>query len=65
MDTQFPISAQEQADEIFKGDANYKRTYWPKCVHGFAVRGDLSIPEVKVGKEGAFDASVEWIEEHL
>jgi hypothetical protein len=29
------------------------------------VRGDLSNPQVKAGKEGAFKESVEWFMEHL
>ena len=40
----FPISAQEQTDTILGGGKfapGYERTYWPGCVHGFAVRGDL------------------------
>lgn len=64
-DQAFPIESQKLADEIFKDDVNYKRTYWPGCKHGFAVRGDLSIPEVKRGKEGAFAATVEWIKGHV
>ena len=44
VDQQFPIESQKVADEIF-GDGKfapgYQRTYWPGCVHGFAVRGDL------------------------
>jgi hypothetical protein len=43
----------------------YKREYFPKCTHGFAVRGDLSIPEVKAGKEGAFKAAVEWFIKYM
>jgi hypothetical protein len=29
------------------------------------VRGDLSNPQVKAGKEGAFKESVEWLKEHI
>jgi hypothetical protein len=43
----------------------YKKKYFPKCSHGFAVRGDLSIPEVKAGKEGAFQAAVEWFIKYM
>ncbi|KAJ7261866.1 dienelactone hydrolase endo-1,3,1,4-beta-D-glucanase [Mycena rebaudengoi] len=66
VDGQFPPEAQAKADEIFKGFApGYKREYWDGCTHGFAVRGDLSDPKVKAGKEGAFKASVEWLIKHL
>ena len=43
-DTMFPIPAQEQTDALLGGGKfapGYERTYWPGCVHGFAVRGDL------------------------
>ncbi|TBU47535.1 alpha/beta-hydrolase [Dichomitus squalens] len=68
VDQQFPIESQKVADEIFgegKFAPGYQRTYWPGCVHGFAVRGDLSKSEVKAGKEGAFKASVEWLRKYL
>jgi len=67
-DTQFPISAQTLADELFgegKFGPGYKREYWDGCSHGFAVRGDLSDPKVKAGKEGAFKATVEWLFKYL
>ncbi|KAH7877336.1 uncharacterized protein C8R40DRAFT_1159771 [Lentinula edodes] len=60
---QFPLPAQSQADVLFgegKFTPGYKREYFDGCTHGFAVRGDLSIPQVKAGKEGAFKA-VEWL----
>ncbi|KAJ7441958.1 dienelactone hydrolase endo-1,3,1,4-beta-D-glucanase [Mycena galericulata] len=61
IDAQFPHEAQAKADEIFKGFApGYRREYFEGCTHGFAVRGDLSDPKVKAGKEGAFKATVEW-----
>ncbi|KAI0794114.1 alpha/beta-hydrolase [Fomes fomentarius] len=68
VDSQLPIPAQEQADAIL-GDGKfapgYERTYWPGCVHGFAVKGDLSKPEVKAGKEGAFKATIEFLQKYL
>ncbi|KAI0702268.1 dienelactone hydrolase endo-1,3,1,4-beta-D-glucanase [Cytidiella melzeri] len=67
-DSAFPLEAQEQADKIF-GDGQfapgYERKYWEGCTHGFAVRGDLSDPKVKAGKEGAFKASAEFLYKHL
>jgi len=68
VDTQFPLEAQAKADEIFgdgKFTPGYKREYWEGCTHGFAVRGDLSDPKVKAGKEGAFKATVEWFIKYL
>ncbi|KAJ7173460.1 dienelactone hydrolase endo-1,3,1,4-beta-D-glucanase [Mycena filopes] len=61
VDTQFPLEAQAKADELFANfGPGYKREYFEGCTHGFAVRGDLSDPKVKAGKEGAFKATVEW-----
>ncbi|KAJ7276925.1 Alpha/Beta hydrolase protein [Mycena rebaudengoi] len=67
-DQAFPPEAQAEADRIF-GDGKfapgYKREYFPGCEHGFAVRGDMTDPYVKAGKEGAFKASVEWFAKYL
>ncbi|KAK6992954.1 dienelactone hydrolase endo-1,3,1,4-beta-D-glucanase [Favolaschia claudopus] len=66
VDRQFPHEAQAQADEIFKNfGPGYKREYFEGCTHGFAVRGDLSDPKIKKGKEGAFKATVEWFLKYL
>jgi len=66
IDQQFPLEIHAKVDEIFKGFApGYKREYFEGCTHGFAVRGDLSDPKVKAGKEGAFNATVLWLLEHL
>ncbi|KAI0794115.1 alpha/beta-hydrolase [Fomes fomentarius] len=67
VDSMFPISAQEEADKILGGGKfapGYERTYWPGCVHGFAVKGDISIPEVKAGMEGAFKATIEFLQKY-
>ncbi|KIK64394.1 hypothetical protein GYMLUDRAFT_39946 [Collybiopsis luxurians FD-317 M1] len=67
VDEQFPQEAQAKADAIFGGGKfahGYKREYFDGCVHGFAVRGDLSDPKVKAGKEGAFKSSVSWLYEY-
>ncbi|KAF9061624.1 dienelactone hydrolase endo-1,3,1,4-beta-D-glucanase [Rhodocollybia butyracea] len=66
-DWQFPLEAQAQADAIFgegKFSHGYRREYFDGCTHGFAVRGDLSVPKIKAGKEGAFKSSVEWLYQH-
>ncbi|KAI9573852.1 dienelactone hydrolase [Boletus coccyginus] len=68
-DPVFSLDAQAKADEILGGGAKtselYRRVYFAGCQHGFAVRGDLSKPEVKAGKEGAFKATVEFFLKHL
>ncbi|KZT70800.1 alpha/beta-hydrolase [Daedalea quercina L-15889] len=66
VDPMFPPDLQAKSDEIFKGFApGYERTYWDGCTHGFAVRGDISDPKVKAGKEGAFEATVKFYQKHF
>ncbi|KAF5340516.1 hypothetical protein D9757_014872 [Collybiopsis confluens] len=67
VDEMFPRKAQAEADSIFGGGKftyGYKREYFDGCTHGFAIRGDLSDPKVKAGKEGAFKSSVAWLYEY-
>ncbi|KJA16584.1 hypothetical protein HYPSUDRAFT_91198 [Hypholoma sublateritium FD-334 SS-4] len=60
-DAQFPLEASAQADALFAGFApGYKRAHFEGLAHGFAVRGDLSKPAEKAGKEGAFRFAIEW-----
>jgi len=68
IDKPFPAEAQAKADELLgdgKYKAGYKRAHWEGCNHGFAVRGDLSNPKIKAGKEGAFKATVELFQSAL
>ncbi|KAL4252870.1 AB hydrolase superfamily protein [Abortiporus biennis] len=68
VDPQFTKESQAIADEIFgdgKFSPGYERTYWEGCTHGFAVRGDLSDPKVKAGKEGAFEATAKFYQKYL
>ncbi|KAF5383661.1 hypothetical protein D9615_003789 [Tricholomella constricta] len=68
IDQQFPPDSQAKADDILgngKFAPGYRREYFDGCTHGFAVRGDLSDPKVKAGKEGAFKSSVEWLLKYL
>lgn len=67
-DRPFPPEAQAKADELLgdgKYQAGYKRLHWEGCSHGFAVRGDVSDPKVKAGKEGAFKATAELFKSAL
>lgn len=65
-DERFPVAAAEKADVVFEGfNPGYKREHWEGCSHGFAVRGDLSDPKIKAGKEGAFKATVEWMIKYM
>ena len=63
IDLQFGAEFQAKADKILgdgKFTPRYKREYFDGCTHGFAVRGDMSDPMTKAGKEGAFKSAVEW-----
>jgi hypothetical protein len=66
VDSQFPLDAQKKADDIMLGKfaPGYERKYFKGCTHGFAVRGDLSNPAVKQGKEDAFKYTVEWFNKY-
>ncbi|KAJ6483241.1 Alpha/Beta hydrolase protein [Mycena sanguinolenta] len=68
VDQQFPLDAQAKADEILGGSKfapGYHREYFEGCTHGFAVRGDMSDPKIKAGKEGTFKACVEWFLKYM
>ncbi|KAF8548854.1 alpha/beta-hydrolase [Imleria badia] len=69
IDQFFPADSQAQADAILGGGLTktdlYRREYFEGCSHGFALRGDLSNPKVKTGKEGSFRAIVEFFLEHF
>ncbi|THH00640.1 hypothetical protein EW026_g1923 [Hermanssonia centrifuga] len=69
-DRMFPPEQQTIVDGIMgegKFAPGYQRTYWDGCTHGFAVRGDLSDPKVKAGKEGENksnidqSAAIDWL----
>ncbi|KAJ4490760.1 Alpha/Beta hydrolase protein [Lentinula aciculospora] len=67
-DNAFPPEVCEKSDEIFGEDRfgpGYKRVHWEGCKHGFAVRGDMSDPKVKAGKDGAFKETVEWFLKYM
>lgn len=68
-DFTFPLELQAKADEII-GDGKmeaegYKRLYFAKNRHGFASRGDMSVPHVRKAKEEAFNATIEWFKKYL
>jgi len=69
VDQQYPAEKQKIGDEVLGGGKmkaeGYERLYWAGCEHGFSVRGDMTKPEVKAGKEGAFKAAVEWFIKYL
>jgi carboxymethylenebutenolidase len=49
------------------GNENTSHSVW-RCVgtaHGFAVRPNLKVPDVKAGYEGALDQTVAWFKKTL
>ncbi|KAH8926537.1 hypothetical protein BT69DRAFT_1331225 [Atractiella rhizophila] len=60
-DPQCPPEKQKIVDEVYGNAEFYKKSYYPSASHGFAVRGDMSKPEVKFAKEDSFKQSVEWL----
>ncbi|TCD62747.1 hypothetical protein EIP91_006445 [Steccherinum ochraceum] len=68
IDPLFPAKAQAATDAVFedgKFSPGYRRIHWEGCQHGFAVRGDMTNPAVKAGKEGSFKATAEFFLKHL
>jgi len=59
------------AEGIFKEQeekpdhVDYEFTVYKGTAHGFAVRPNMSVPEVKAGYEGAFDQTVAWFKKTL
>ncbi|VDB91766.1 unnamed protein product [Peniophora sp. CBMAI 1063] len=43
----------------------YEFKDWKGCAHGFAIRPNQSVPEVKAGYEGALAQTVEWFKKTL
>ncbi|KAF8592231.1 dienelactone hydrolase [Ramaria rubella] len=68
IDQQFTAEACVTADKLLgdgKYTPGYKRVHWEGCTHGFAVRGDMTDPKVKAGKEGSFKETAIWIKKYL
>lgn len=59
------------AQAIFKeqegkpDQVDYEFKTWPGTAHGFAVRPNLELPEVKAGYEGGLDQTVAWFKKTL
>eukprot|EP01117_Protostelium_nocturnum_P020105 TRINITY_DN8898_c0_g1_i1.p1 TRINITY_DN8898_c0_g1~~TRINITY_DN8898_c0_g1_i1.p1 ORF type:complete len:272 (+),score=102.07 TRINITY_DN8898_c0_g1_i1:55-870(+) len=66
IDDMFNAEAAQKTREVLekKGVVHEVKIY-PKQVHGFAVRGDLSQREIKEGKEAATHQTINWFKTHL
>ncbi|KAI6044506.1 hypothetical protein EDC04DRAFT_2561358, partial [Pisolithus marmoratus] len=65
VDLPFPREFQAEADRVIGNSERFTATYRRECFEGFAIRGDRSKPEVKVGREGSFKATVWFFKMHL
>ncbi|KAI0029561.1 Alpha/Beta hydrolase protein [Vararia minispora EC-137] len=66
IDREFPPTMQSAVRELLAGfEPGFKQECFAGCSHGFAIRGDLSIPRVKQGKEDAFTNTVQWFKTYL
>lgn len=61
VDGYFPAEKRRQTEDLLgKGGIVWQSTVFAGTEHGFSVRGDLSVKEVKLAKEAAFRGAVEW-----
>ncbi|KAE8445765.1 hypothetical protein EG329_012823 [Mollisiaceae sp. DMI_Dod_QoI] len=66
-DPVFPPPKRHESEEILLGlePLPYQISLYGGTAHGFAVRGDITIPRVRVAKEHAFFQAVAWFDEYL
>lgn len=65
VDTIFPREARFKSEEILqKNKLHYQFDIFSQVSHGFTVRGDLSVPEVKYAAEKALTDQVLWFRYH-
>jgi dienelactone hydrolase len=55
-----PEKRRETEDVLTKCGATWMSTAFSGTEHGFSVRGDLSVKEVRIAKERAFQGAVAW-----
>lgn len=70
-DLSFKDKDVKAAQSIFKeqeekpDNVDYEFKIWDGTAHGFAVRPNLQVPEVKAGYEGGLDQAVAWFKKTL
>ncbi|KAG0651513.1 hydrolase tropI [Hyphodiscus hymeniophilus] len=52
-------------DILTKSGATWMSTVFSATKHGFSVRGDLTVKEIRVAKERAFEGAVDWFGDWL
>ncbi|PVH69680.1 dienelactone hydrolase family protein [Cadophora sp. DSE1049] len=61
-----PPEKRRQTEDVLNSvGATWMSTVFSGTEHGFSVRGDLGIKEVRLAKERAFKGAVEWFEDWL
>ena len=60
-----PEKRRATEDVLTKAGASWMSTVFSGTNHGFSVRGDLSVKEVRLAKEKAFKGAVEWFKDWL
>ncbi|KAE9371588.1 alpha/beta-hydrolase [Stipitochalara longipes BDJ] len=60
-----PEKRRETEDVLTKTGATWMSTVFSGTTHGFSVRGDLSVKEVRLAKECAFTGAVSWFKAWL
>lgn len=64
-DQMFPQEKQDALKKAFEGKSGFEYHYFEGASHGFSVRGDMSKPEARAAKEGAFDNSVKFLNKYF
>ena len=60
-----PEKRRQTEDVLTSVGATWMSTVFSGTEHGFSVRGDLSVKEVRLAKERAFKGAVEWFNDWL
>ncbi|PMD35785.1 hypothetical protein L207DRAFT_434762 [Hyaloscypha variabilis F] len=60
-----PEKRRQTEDVLTKTGATWASTVFSGTTHGFSVRGDMSVKEVRLAKESAFTGAVSWFEAWL
>ncbi|KAA1469967.1 dienelactone hydrolase endo-1-3,1,4-beta-D-glucanase [Dentipellis sp. KUC8613] len=70
-DSTFPPKLRNSAEEVLKARegtpeyVDFEFKDWKGTAHGFAIRPNLEVPEIKAGFEGALEQTVNWLNKTL
>lgn len=65
-DSIFPAPKRHESEAILsKTGQPYQISLFSGVEHGFAVRADISKPDLRFAKEGAFYQAVSWFNQYL